>query len=303
MTLLQMQYFKAICQFGSITRAANYLFVTRPAVSRVLKGLEEELGVSLFYRSTNGLALTEEGKIFYDSCMDILNRVETLEKRMQKFQAKNSDNNIIVGLTPATGVLIFPTFYKRFCEAHPEIKLSVVEFNNVRAREMLSEGYMDAIFTSDIDWDNEKCESYPLFTTELVFCVSKDHPLAGKKSVTVEDIANERFIYLDKNMQRENEVLDRYIAKGLLPRIILRTTQVEVIKQIVGGCLACTVQIKGTVDDGKNIIGIPFEPNIPIKIGIKWNIASEINESFNTFLDYVKNFDFSPFGAEKVLNK
>ena len=212
-------------------------------------------------------------------------------------QAKNADSSIIVGLTPATGVLIFPSLYKKLSQAHPGIKLSVVEFPNVRAREMLSEGYMDAIITSDLDWENEKCECCPLFITELVFCISKDHPLAERKYVTVEDIENEPLIYLDKNMQRENEILDRYIAKGLLPRIILRTTQVEVIKQVVAGGLACTVQIRETVDDGENIIGIPFEPKIPIKIGLVWNITSEVNESFNTFLDFVKNFNFSQFGT------
>jgi len=91
MTLLQMQYFKAVCLNGSVTHAAEELFVSRPAVSRLLSELERELGVMLFWRSSTGIALTEAGTLFYENCNDILNRVEALEKRMLEICEKGME--------------------------------------------------------------------------------------------------------------------------------------------------------------------------------------------------------------------
>ncbi len=292
MTILQMQYFKAVCIHGSVTRAAEDLFVSRPAISRLLSELEKELGVTLFWRSSNGLALTEEGKVFYENCCDILNRIEALEKRMFEICHSKDEYIIRVGLTPATGIIIFPQFYRSFYEAHPDIKLKVVEYGNERARQLLSEGEIDAMFTSDLSWDSKLCGYQYLFDTELVFCVSKEHHLARKDHVTLEDIKNEPLIYMEKNMQREKEIAELFASHGLVPQIIMRTAQISLIKRIVTDGSACAVQIKEAIDDGEEIIGIPFRPKIPIKIGIKWNLSAEKNKKFKIFLEYVKQYDF-----------
>ncbi len=292
MTILQMQYFKAVCIHGSVTRAAEELFVSRPAISRLLSELERELGVTLFWRSSTGLALTEAGKIFYENCCDILNRIEALEKRMFEICQIKDDYIVRVGLTPATGIIIFPQFYRSFYAAHPDIKLKVVEYGNERSRQMLAEGEIDAMFTSDLAWDSKLCGCHYLFDTELVFCVSKDHHLAKKSYVTVCDIKNEPLIYMEKNMQREGEMAELFASHGLVPQVIMRTAQISLIKRLVTDGSACAVQIKDAINDGENIIGIPFQPKIPIKIGIKWNLSAEKNKKFNTFLEYVKRYEF-----------
>lgn len=291
MTILQMEYFRAVCQYGSVTRAAEELFVSRPAVSRILSELERELGVTLFWRSNAGLALTEAGREFYEGCLDVLKRVEALEKHMTEMGTTEKDY-IKIGLTPATGIIIFPEFYRDFYNAFPEIKLKVLEFGNERARQMLIDGEMDALFTSDLDWGNKLCGHKRLFGTELVFCVSKNHPLAQRSALAIEDIKNEPLVYMEKNMQREGEISELFASNGLVPYILLRTAQIGLIKRLTMDGAASAVQIKGAIDDGENIIGIPFTPKIPIDIGIKWSLSSEKDRNFKQFLDYVNEYKF-----------
>lgn len=292
MTVLQMQYFRAVCQNGSVTRAAEELFVSRPAVSRLLSDLERELGVLLFWRSSTGIALTEAGQIFYENCSDILNRMEALEKRMLELSEKDDEQIIKIGLTPATGIIIFPNFYRKFYKDHPDIKLKVLEYGNEKARQMLLDGEMDIMFTSDLAWDSKHCGFWNLFDTELVFCTSKDNPLAKKSYVSVEEIESEPLIYMEKYMQREAEISELFASHGLVPRIVMRTAQISLIRRFVTDGSVSAIQIKSAIDDGKDIIGIPFKPKIPISIGIKWNLASEKNKKFKTILEYVKKYDF-----------
>lgn len=292
MTNLQMQYFRAVCQNGSVTRAAEELFVSRPAVSRLLSDLERELGVMLFWRSSTGIVLTEAGKIFYESCSDILKRMEALEKRMLEMNEKKDDHIIKIGITPATGIIIFPYFYRRFYKDHPDIKLKVLEYGNEKARQMLLDGEMDLLFTSDLAWDSNLCGFWHLFDTELVFCTSRYNPLVNKSFVTVDEIESEPLIYMEKHMQREAEISELFTSHGLVPRIVMRTAQISLIRRFVTDGSVSAIQIKSAIDDGKEIIGIPFKPKIPIKIGIKWNLASEKNKKFKTILEYVKKYDF-----------
>ena len=94
-------------------------------------------------------------------------------------------------------------------------------------------------------------------------------------------------------MQREGEISELFAAHGLVPQIVMRTAQIGIIKRFVTDGTASAVQIKDAIDDGENIIGIPFRPKIPVQIGIKWNLNSEKNKKFKTFLNYVKSYDYS----------
>lgn len=287
-----MQYFRAVCQNGSVTRAAEELFVSRPAVSRLLSELERELGVMLFSRSSSGISLTEAGAVFNENCLEILNRIETLEKRMLEMSEKDDGYLIKIGLTPATGIIIFPKLYRKLFMDYPDIKLKVVEDGNIKLKQMLLDGEIDIMFTSDVEWESKLCGSWHLFDTELVFCTSKDNPLAENSFVTIKDIETEPLIYMEKYMQREAEVSGLFASYGLEPQIVMRTAQISLIRRFVTDSSVSAIQIKSAIDDGSDIIGIPFSPPIPIKIGIKWNLASEKNKKLNTILDYIKKFNF-----------
>ena len=84
MTLLQLRYFKAVCEFHSVTKAADELFISRTAISRSINALEQELGIVLFTHTTTGLELTDDGKIIYDRINEVLGRICAIEQVAQQ---------------------------------------------------------------------------------------------------------------------------------------------------------------------------------------------------------------------------
>ena len=119
MTLLQLRYFKAVCEFHSVTKAADELFISRTAISRSINALEQELGIVLFTHTTTGLELTDDGKIIYDRINEVLGRICAIEQVAQQLAEGPKRQIVNVGLTPFTSQRIFPDFYQKFHENYP----------------------------------------------------------------------------------------------------------------------------------------------------------------------------------------
>ncbi|MDE7325567.1 MAG: LysR family transcriptional regulator, partial [Lachnospiraceae bacterium] len=257
MTLLQIQYFRAVAQTGNITNAADELYVSRPAVSRAMRDLEQEFGIALFWRSNTGLALTEAGCAFYEACNDILNRIAGLETQLSQMKAQNRRQDISLGLTPLTGTAIFPRFYRDFHAVCPDAHIVTMEHSHSQARLMLEDGSMDAAFTTHTEGLSENVGSMELTQTQLVLCVSAGHPLRGRTCVTISDIQSEPLVYLAEGMQREKEILKRFRQIGSSPNVILRMSQINALRNIVSEGIAAAIQLQRSIDDRHEGIGIP----------------------------------------------
>ena len=104
MTLLQLRYFKAVCEFHSVTKAADELFISRTAISRSINALEQELGIVLFTHTTTGLELTDDGKIIYERINEVLGRICAIEQVAQQLAEGPKRQIVNVGLTPFTKI-------------------------------------------------------------------------------------------------------------------------------------------------------------------------------------------------------
>ena len=87
MKLYQMEYLLAVCKYGSISRAADALLVSRPAVSRAIKDLEEEFGVSFFLRTTTGVIMTDAGRLVYEKCQAFERLLAELQTDIQALKS------------------------------------------------------------------------------------------------------------------------------------------------------------------------------------------------------------------------
>ena len=76
MTLVQLKYFQTVCKYNNITRASNELHISQPSLSNAIKDLEKEFGISLFYRFSKGLVLTEEGSLFLEETNHLLEHAD-----------------------------------------------------------------------------------------------------------------------------------------------------------------------------------------------------------------------------------
>ena len=117
MKISQMRYFQTVCRYSSITKAAEELYVSQPAISFCIKELEEEFGVKLFHRRNNRLQLTVEGNIFLDKVNYILKSIDTLVGQMKDLG--NNRNHVKIAIPAMISTFLFPAIFNDYAEKFP----------------------------------------------------------------------------------------------------------------------------------------------------------------------------------------
>ena len=262
--------------------------------------MEIEFNTALFDRTKAGLALTAAGEMLYSKALELALLMDETSNLMRSV-ASETEECIRLGITPTTGITMFPRLYLAFSKLHPEIRFLPVESGDARAQRMLESGNMDAWFTT---WSEEfpdakgrlcmaDCFDFArLRSTEMVFCTAAQNPIAGARSVSVADIKHEPLVFLKKPLQRETEIMFRFLNAGYEPNVAFRVSQLAIVTQLVRCGLASSLQLKGVVDDGKEIVGIPLSPPAVYADVLVWNRKSMRKKGFSTFLDYCLSFDF-----------
>ncbi len=300
MTFQQLQYFLKIYETGSLSAAAQELFLTRSALSKAMKDLEEEYGCRLFTRTPEGLVATEVGTELRRNALKITALFHDTE-RLLHTAAGAAQDTLTVGITPATAVTIFPEIHRAFLREHPGVSLIPFEGGGVAVQDALETGKLQFCFTtySEVFPDRKgrlriapNMDSAKLFDTELVLCVPADHPLAGRKQVTAQELLEEKFVFLKKPLQREAEISHRFLAFGHSPNVVYRTTQISTVRQLVCCGLGVSLQPRGTIDDGRQVVGIPLDPPAPCTNALIWNQAALATPAARDFLDFCLNYDW-----------
>ncbi len=234
MELRHLQYFLACARCGSLTTAAEELYTTQPHVSMVIRELEQELGTRLFTRRSNGVELTEAGERVYGYALRALRNAELFasisrEQREHSLRiATNNSSNMAVMLT---------AFYNEFTGAgkNRELYLRFTECGIEKMISLLSAHEYDLgfLFVPDTKRsalgyliDRHQLAFKPLLDTDLVLYVGENHPLAGRASVTAEEVASLSFLQLEDDFFTVEDLLagePAFRKKRLEIRRVVRT--------------------------------------------------------------------------------
>jgi LysR family nitrogen assimilation transcriptional regulator len=170
--LKQLQLFTAVAEFGSFSRAAVALSVSQPVISRQIKALEEELGVSLLYRNGRGIVLTEAGKLLENYASAILEQASRAKTELAALRS-NPRGTIVIGMPPSVGVVLTAPLVRSFRGAFPQISMRVMEGFSGHLLEWLVMGKIDvAVLYNAPRMNNLLAE--PLLREELFLLGARD---------------------------------------------------------------------------------------------------------------------------------
>ena len=141
MKLIQLEYFCETARRLSITRAAQKLYVTQPAVSSAVKELEKEFSVQLFTHVGNRLALTEEGKAFYEQGEQLLRQVEDTSRKLKDLGKQVPA--VRIGIPPLLSTVLFPELLLQLKEECPKVRAELFEYGSARAAELVQKEELD----------------------------------------------------------------------------------------------------------------------------------------------------------------
>jgi len=236
-TLQQLRILKAIATEKNFTRAAQVLYISQPALSKQIKMLEKNLGITLINRESNKISLTENGKVFLQYSERILALCE--ESCRALIDLKNGDRgNLTIGASQTIGTYLMPRILSFFAQNYPQIDLKIqinstpIIINNILKREIDI-----AVVGGKIPKKLRKNLTIKYFITdEINLIISTIHPFAQKKKINKEDLYYLNFITLNSNstIQKfiDNILIQNQIETKQL-KIIMELNSVEGIKTAV----------------------------------------------------------------------
>ena len=194
MNILHMKYAVEVARAGSLNKAAQTLLIAQPNLSRSIKELEGELGVTLFDRSSKGMKLTLEGEEFIGYAQNILRQIEQMEKMYKDTRVPKQRFSITV----PRASYISEAFARFSCQLSPEsAEVFYKETNSQRTiRNLLENDYRlgiiryaenyDQYFRAMLDEKELNYETICEFTYQLL--MSRQHPLAEKTNIAFDDL-------------------------------------------------------------------------------------------------------------------
>ncbi|MBV2361501.1 LysR family transcriptional regulator [Thalassococcus sp. CAU 1522] len=181
----QMMTFREVMRSGSITEAARALGRTQPAVSTMIRTLEDQLGLRLFLRSHGKLAPTPEARFFLEECEEILARVERTERTMDRVSALQS-GKLKLASHPAASSVFLPRLLTRFLEGKDDLEVSFIMRSSDVIEDLIASQQFDVGFSEtpaprasirQVDYD-----------LECVCVLPPDDPLASRHAITPTDL-------------------------------------------------------------------------------------------------------------------
>ncbi|MFI6788835.1 LysR family transcriptional regulator [Nonomuraea sp. NPDC050383] len=196
MTFTQLRILQAVARTGNMTRAAEELATTQSAVSHALRALESELGVALLVRGNQGVSLTAAGRAVCRRATLILTQAEALEQEVAAIRGQER-GSLRVGVIPSANARLLPPILRRFAEAHPRVRLTVMEGSDNEVLEWLETGAAD-IATVSAAVDEAPLPAWsvarPLAADRMLAVLPSGHELSVRHSLPVAELARHPFI-------------------------------------------------------------------------------------------------------------
>lgn len=286
MRLTQLRYFCEVCRCGSVTRASENLHVSQPSVSIGIRELEEGYGMNLFYREKKRLVLTEEGEFFYQKALEILDMVNDLDRKMNQLAQKETP--LLIGVPPMISIFLFSPLINRFYRQYPDAHVEMREHGTLDAEKLVESEQLDLAITILESQTEEKFNVLRLAESELLFCVSGHHPLAGRSSVRITELKNEKLILMKSSSYQSAAIISRRFEEvGLRPDVLLHSNQLELIRQYIADYDAGAFLMAQLLHKKDEIVGIPLEPAIQMEIGLIWKKGKSLGSQALTFLRFL----------------
>jgi DNA-binding transcriptional LysR family regulator len=230
MLLNQITAFIETARRQSVSRAAEALFISQPALTARLKGLESDLGAELFVRGPRGMRLTDAGNAFLPYAVRAL---ETLTDGRMQVNAleRGGAGRLAIGAAPAVSTYVLPALLKRFSEGYPRVLVSVrtghsEEILDLVLREQVSLGLVRALQHPDI-------VSTPLYEDRLILVVPPGHPFASVGRIRMKDLAEEQLIQFDRTSSYHDLTSALFVTAGVSPAGRMELDNIDAAKKMV----------------------------------------------------------------------
>lgn len=204
-----LRSFHAVATHGSFTRAAESLHVTQPTLSGQVKELEERYGIKLFLRHGRHIELTDIGRSAYSITHHLFRHEEEVEQLFQSARALTTGELLVAADSP----YIVTPLLAQFQRLYPGIQISIRYGNSEQLMSWLESRLCDVAFLPNIPQADDRFISIPLEPDKLVVFVNQDHVWCDRRSITMEELLEQRIILREKG-SRTRSIFEDAVAEA-----------------------------------------------------------------------------------------
>ena len=236
----------------NLTEAAKALHTSQPGVSKAIIELEDELGVDIFARHGKRLKrITEPGQHVLKSIELIMREVGNLKRIGEQFSAQDS-GTLSIATTHTQARYVLPVPVAKLREAYPKVNVSLHQGSPDQVARMVIDEVAEIGIATESLADYSELVTLPCYEWQHVLVLPKDHPLAGKERVSLEDLASEPIITYHPSFTGRTRIDHAFAQKKLTPRIALEAIDSDVIKTYVRLGLGIGIVAEMAVRDSTN---------------------------------------------------
>lgn len=288
MELRVLRYFLTVVREENITRAAQVLHITQPALSRQLTALEEELGCQLLVRGKRKVSLTEAGLLLRRRAEEL---VELADRTEREFAAGGQDlaGEIVIGSAESSAAQLLPRLIEPFLREHPLVRFDLISGNADQVKDQLDQGLLDI----GLLLEPVEVEKYEFLRLQQVerwgVLLRADDPLAAKEAVTARDISPLPLLLSRRALVQKE--LASWFGEDLEQLHILSTYNLigNAVHFVERG-LGCAVTIEGAVSafDPNRVCFRPFTPALTVRSVLVWKKYQTFSPLLAHFLNHIK---------------
>jgi DNA-binding transcriptional LysR family regulator len=231
MDIRQLQYFVEVANQKSFTKAAQTLHVSQPSISKMMKGLEEELGVVLLDRTERKMDLTDAGELVYEHAKKVLQVMDSLSSSIAEMRNVQR-GRVKMGMMPTVGSFLLPNVIALFKKDYPGIDIEMKEYSAKLLEIQVEQGSIDVGLTV-LPEDTSKFAAVPLLAEDLVAIVHEGHWLAGQESVSLAELRNEAFILFTEEYAIHDVVRQACMRSGFEPKVAYMSSLWDFVGEMV----------------------------------------------------------------------
>ncbi len=289
MELRHLRYFMAVAEELHFSKAAERLFIVQPALSRQIKELEAELGLSLFKRTKRAVALTEAGSYYYNEAKNILLTLEQMRKRAKEIDS-GSIGKIKIGYVGSAMQSVLPKMILHLQKQYPELRFELYEMKAKVQIEMLKNGKLDIGFLR-VPGEDKELMYETIFTETYSLVIPATHKKNERNFKSLHEFANENFILQPRSTGERyfDNIISLCNAAGFSPVITHESLNEDATIRLVENGLGVSIfptSFKKTFNAKVKFIELKNTKQ-KLELSIAWNNNNN-NSTLQTFIKIIR---------------
>ncbi|MFC1544749.1 LysR family transcriptional regulator [Gemmatimonadota bacterium] len=290
MYLEQLKFFHNVAELGSFTAAARALHLTQPAVSNQIRNLEDELGQQVFERRGRAVLLTHAGEVLYTHTRRIFQQVREAQAILEDLKSLQS-GRLILGTVDVMSIYVLPRIFRVFHNSFPRVEVSIEVDDSTNISRGVRDGRYDLGFVT-LPLRVENLESIPLYRDAMRAIAPAGHPLAGRKQVSLADLASTTMIVYKRGSVTRSIIEEVFRSQGVELVPDMEIDRPEAMKKLVEAGLGVSIMpemsIAREVEEGTLVVLPTGDIHFERQLGLIYRQGQVFSPTVAAFLSILR---------------